>query len=120
MYWRSGFRNRCYATGFAPEEAETLEEIEKCIEDEPIGVSWVELSSHKYLTENFIIKYYNKLRPYIIYQCQILSEDFIERNVDWDDNNLIEIVCEYQQLSEDFIEKNECYTNKLYIIFILH
>ena len=64
--------------------------------------SWLSLSIHKDLTEDFIREFQDKTNWYWISEYQHLSEDFIREfadNVDWD------FVSIHQHLSEDFIRE---------------
>ena len=64
--------------------------------------SWLSLSTHKGLTEDFIREFKDKVDWYNISKYQYLSEDFIREffdRVDWD------YISTYQHLSEDFIRK---------------
>ena len=83
MYWRSGFENRCSCAGIELPQVDTLEEIEKCINNwEEHGISWADISTHHYLSEEFMNKYTNKLNWSSIAKHQILSELFIERHIE--------------------------------------
>ena len=64
--------------------------------------SWLSLSTHKGLTEDFIREFKDKVDWYNVSKYQHLSEDFIREffdRVDWD------YISTYQHLSEDFIRE---------------
>ena len=61
---------------------------------------WALISEYKYLTEDFIRKFKNRVTWFLISRCQKLSENFIRKfkdEVDWD------YICMYQTLSENII-----------------
>lgn len=64
--------------------------------------TWIEISRHKGLTEDFIREFKNEVNWNFISRCQHLSEDFIREfqyEVNWD------YIAADQQLSEDFIRE---------------
>ena len=64
--------------------------------------TWIEISRHKGLTEDFIREFKNEVNWNFISCCQHLSEDFIREfqyEVNWD------YIAADQQLSEDFIRE---------------
>ena len=107
MYWRSGFENKCSRAGIELPYAETLEEIDECINNwEEHGISWVELSAHQYLSEEFIERHANKLRWSELAEHQVLSEAFIEKHIEKFDDYDWAKVAQHQVLSEEFIERH--------------
>ena len=74
--------------------------------------SWVKLSTHTGLTEEFIREFADMFDWEYISKCQHLSEDFIREfkdYVDWD------YISSYQHLSEDFIGEFKDRVNWTYI-----
>ena len=70
--------------------------------------SWLSLSTHKGLTEDFIREFQDKMNWYWISEYQHLSEDFIREfayKVDWEN------ISAYQHLSEDFIREFKYWVN---------
>jgi len=67
-------------------------------------VDWDYISAYQKLSEEFIEKYENKVNWYRISRYQFLSEEFIERHgdrLDW------YYISYYQKLSEEFIYKHK-------------
>ena len=65
---------------------------------------WRRISQHKYLTEEFMEKYKDKIDWGIVSICQRLSESFIEKyqdKVDWVYINI------HQELSKEFKDKHK-------------
>ena len=71
-------------------------------------IDWNAISIYQKLSEDFIDKHTNKVYWSAISRYQKLSEDFIDKHTDKVDWNCIS---RYQKLSEDFIDKH---TNKVY------
>ena len=79
--------------------------------------SWVMLSTHTGLTEEFIREFADMFNWEYISKCQHLSEDFIREfkdYVDWD------YISSYQHLSEDFIGEFKDRVNWTYISMYQH
>ena len=79
--------------------------------------SWVKLSTHTGLTEEFIREFADMFDWEYISKCQHLSEDFIREfkdYVDWD------YISSYQHLSEDFIREFKDRVNWTYISMYQH
>ena len=79
--------------------------------------SWVKLSTHTGLTEEFIREFADMFDWEYISKCQHLSEDFIREfkdYVDWD------YISSYQHLSEDFIGEFKDRVNWTYISMYQH
>ena len=79
--------------------------------------SWVKLSTHTGLTEEFIQEFADMFDWEYISKCQHLSEDFIREfkdYVDWD------YISSYQHLSEDFIREFKDRVNWTYISMYQH
>jgi len=77
---------------------------EEFIEKYKDKVNWGYISYYQNLSEEFIKKYQNKVDWYLISIYQSLSAEFIEKykdKVNW------YCISEYQSLSEEFIEKYE-------------
>lgn len=73
---------------------------------------WIEISYHKYLTEEFIEQNYNKVSWQIIVTDQKLSEDFIKKYTYIFNYTCWFQLSNHQTLSEEFIEQ---YIDKLNI-----
>ena len=79
--------------------------------------TWYEVSSHKFLTEDFIREFADKVDWEWLSRYQRLSEDFIREfkdKVDWF------YISEYQHLSENFIREFKDYVDWDYISSYQH